>query len=321
MAHALAFIGDMASIAYKGEKPWHGLGQEMQDGMTLDQWRVAAGLDWEAKKQKVEFWTPEGYVKGDSNILYRSDNQKELGIVSDDYKVLQPKQVLDFYADLVADHGFEMETAGALHDGKRIWALARTGKDFRVAGNDLVQGYCLLATSFDKSLATRVQFTSVRVVCQNTLAMSYNAAKGTDYISVPHSAIFDDRRVKIDMGIYAESADTFEYNVNKLAMSKVSREDAVAFIMELMAPEAAKEGISTRKLNQVNEVVNLFAGRGKGSDLRSADGTLWGVVNAVTEYVDHYQGRTANTRMNSAWFGAGAELKSKAFKSALALAA
>lgn len=319
MAHALAFIGEQASMAYRGATPWHGLGQVMQDGMSLDQWRVAAGLDWEAKKQKVGFWEDGTFRQGDSNILYRSDNLKELGIVSDDYKVLQPKAVLEFYRDLVADHGFELETAGALHDGKRIWALARTGKDFRVAGTDLVEGYCLLATSFDKSLATRVQFTSVRVVCQNTLNMAYS--EGKNFVSVPHSAIFDDRKVKLDLGIYQDSVVKFEDKVNLLANTPVDKETAVRFIMELMAPEVDKDGISTRKLNQVNDVVSLFTGRGMGSDLRSAKGTMWGLVNAVTEYVDHHAGRSQGTRLNSAWFGQGAELKTSAFDKALALAA
>lgn len=319
MAHALAFIGDKASMAYRGQTPWHGLGQVMEENMTLDQWRVAAGLDWEAKKQKVGFFENGIFQQGDSNILYRSDTLKELGVVSDDYKVLQPKAVLEFYRDLVADHGFELETAGALHDGKRIWALARTGKDFRVAGTDLVEGYCLLATSFDKSLATRVQFTSVRVVCQNTLNMAYSSGK--NFVSVPHSAIFDERQVKLDLGIYQESAARFEEQVNMLANAPVDKETAVRFIMELMAPEADKDGISTRKLNQVNDIVGLFNGRGMGSDLRSANGTMWGLVNAVTEYVDHHAGRSQGTRLNSAWFGQGAELKGSAFEKALAMAA
>lgn len=319
MAHMIDMTTGMAAVAYNTRPCWHGLGQPMTDGMSLDQWRVAAGLDWEAKKQKVGFFENGVFQQGDSNILYRSDTLKELGVVSDDYKVLQPKAVLEFYRDLVADHGFEMETAGALHDGKRIWALARTGKDFRVAGTDLVEGYCLLATSFDKSLATRVQFTSVRVVCQNTLNMAYSSGK--NFVSVPHSAIFDERRVKIDLGIYSESAELFEERVHTLANTPVDKETAIRFIMELMAPDVDKEGISTRKLNQVNDVVGLFNGRGKGSDLRSANGTMWGLVNAVTEYVDHHAGRSQGTRLNSAWFGQGAELKSTAFEKALAMAA
>lgn len=317
--HALDFSNNRANMAYIGNTPWHGLGELMLPDQSVDQWRVAAGLDWEAIKRKVQFLDEAGMLRtGDSNILYRSDTKAELGIVSDDYHVLQPKQVMEFYRDLTAEHGFTLETAGSLHGGKRIWALARTGADFYVGPNDRVNGYLLLATSFDKSLATRAMFTTVRVVCQNTLAVAYG---GKEFISVPHSTIFNERQVKLDLGIYSQSTEQTRLDFQKLANSKISRQDAVDFLLELMAPEAKAEGVSTRKMNQVLEVSNLFAGRGMGATLDGASGTLWGVLNAVTEYVDHHAGRTANTRMNSAWFGDGAKLKGEAFKKALALAA
>jgi len=39
-----------------------------------------------------------------------------------------------------------------------------------------------------------------------------------------------------------------------------------------------------RALRKVQE---LYEGRGRGSQLDSARGTAWGLLNAVTEYVDH----------------------------------
>lgn len=316
--HELDFSLGRAGMAYIGQTPWHGLGSVMTEGQSLDQWRVAAGLDWEAKRQKITFMDEGQQYFGDSNILYRSDTKAELGVVSDDYRILQPKAVMDFYADLVADHGFTMETAGSLHGGKRIWALARTGKDFTIAGRDLVKGYVLLATSFDKSLATRIQFTSVRVVCQNTLSMSYAGAAGKDFVSVPHSAIFNENKVKLDLGIYQDNLKGFEWNVQKLANTPVNRETAIKFLTELLA---TKDEVSTRKMNQIQDVYSLYAGRGKGSQMEGSAGTLWGLLNAVTEHVDHHAGRTANTRMNSAWFGAGAALKTEAFNRAIEIAA
>lgn len=319
MAHALDFSNDRANMAYIGDTPWHGLGSVMEEGKSIDQWRVAAGLEWDAIKRKVQFTDNNGVLRtGDSNILFRSDTQAELGIVSDDYQVMQPAQVMEFYRDLTEEHGFTLETAGSLHGGKRIWALARTGSDFFVGPNDRVNGYLLLATSFDKSLATRVMFTNVRVVCQNTLGMAYG---GKDFISVPHSTIFNERQVKIDLGIYADASEATRLNFQKLANTNISKEDAVSFIMELMAPEVKADGVSTRKLNQVNEIAQLFNGNGMGSTLEGSAGTLWGALNAITEYVDHHAGRGQMTRLNSAWFGQGAELKSKAFAKALSLAA
>ncbi len=69
-------------------------------------------------------------------------------------------------------------------------------------------------------------------------------------------------------------------------------------------------------------VIELFAGQGKGSQLASANGTAWGLVNAVTEYVDHHRrAKSQDTRLDSAWFGQGASIKSKAWTEALKLVA
>ena len=64
----------------------------------------------------------------------------------------------------------------------------------------------------------------------------------------------------------------------------------------------------------------LFHGAGRGADLPSAKGTAYGLLNAVTEYVDHdKRARSNDTRLDSAWFGQGAQLKQEALKTALAL--
>jgi len=60
------------------------------------------------------------------------------------------------------------------------------------------------------------------------------------------------------------------------------------------------------------KVLELFDGKGMGSDLKGASGTKWGLLNAVTQYVDHERGHNADTRMSNAWFGDGNRLKSQA---------
>ena len=59
-----------------------------------------------------------------------------------------------------------------------------------------------------------------------------------------------------------------------------------------------------------------------GAELTAAKGTAWGLLCAVTEYVDHERrARSAEFRLDSAWFGQGAQLKQRALEQALALAA
>jgi phage/plasmid-like protein (TIGR03299 family) len=86
--------------------------------------------------------------------------------------VVQPREVLEFYRDLTEVAGYELETAGVLKAGRKFWALARTGKSAALKGNDVVNGYLLLATSCDGTLATVAMPTTVRVVCNNTLTIA-----------------------------------------------------------------------------------------------------------------------------------------------------
>jgi hypothetical protein len=46
-------------------------------------------------------------------------------------------------------------------------------------------------------------------------------------------------------------------------------------------------------------------------------GSIWGVLNAVTEHVDHHIGRIADNALWNSWFGAGETLKNDAFDKAL----
>lgn len=325
MAHMIDTSNGRDNMAYVGDKPWHGLGSELPDGASLDQWRVAAGLDWTAELQDLYFRsrTDSLVKKADSKIVYRSDTAAELGICSDRYKVVQPAQVMEFFRDLTEANDMRMETAGSLEGGKRIWALAATGDEFRLMGQDAVKGYVLLATSFDGSMATQAMFTSVRVVCHNTLSVAVSS-DGRSAVRVPHSTEFDGHKVKLEMGLVHAGWAAFETAAESLAERKVSAREQIDYILALMSTEAElkdPESLSTRKRNIIADILTRAQGRAIGSQYRAAQGTAWGLLNAVTEYVDHSQGNSTETRFKSAQFGQGATLKNDAFVAALKLVA
>ena len=165
MAHELASSKDMA---YVGETPWHGLGNKLPTNQPIEVWQQQAGMNFEIKQTSVLFnaATGDGNILNlrsnpDATVLYRSDTNEPLSVVSKRYKVVQPKDVLEFYRDLVKAGGFEIETAGVLKGGKKLWALAKTGQETLLPGLDKVKAYLLLATSCDGSLATTAQFCSI----------------------------------------------------------------------------------------------------------------------------------------------------------------
>jgi phage/plasmid-like protein (TIGR03299 family) len=309
------------SMAYTGQTPWHGLGNLLPAKQPLDIWQQAAGMDWTIEQSDVLYNVTSDALHirpfAMSKVLYRSDTLAPLSVVSKRYNVVQPHEVLHFYQDLVQAGGFELETAGVLKGGRKLWALAKTGQDMRLNGGDTVKSYLLLATSCDGTLCTTAQFTSLRVVCNNTLQMALNDK--VDAIKVPHSTKFNPKHVKEVLGLGLANWDLFQRNIHELSHRSVSPTEAIIFFSDLINDPTDDDDniVLSRPTLKLQE---LYQGTGMGSDLVSAKNTAWGLVNAVTEYVDHHRrARSQDNRLDSAWFGQGAQLKTLALNRALTL--
>ena len=317
------------SMAYVGEQPWHGLGNRLAPNQPLEVWATQAGMDWSIEEAEVRFVAAGNKNLGsihafpEQKVLYRSDTKAPLSVVSARYQVVQPAEILDFYKDLTEVSGFELETAGVLKEGKKLWALARTGQSATLKGRDEINGYLLLATACDGTLATTAQYTSVRVVCNNTLAIALGDSTGA--VKVPHRSQFDAQAVKRQLGIAVSSWDAFMVRMKALSEHKVSDTTAETYLRRVLTYSttnpADRDAITTNE-RAIRAVGQLYAGRGKGADLASASGTAFGLLNAVTEYCDHHRrARSEDHRRDAAWFGAGATLKQRAWDEAMKLVA
>ena len=326
MAHELDFSKGFAAVAYRNEVPWHSYGQPWQEGWTLEQWTEHAGLDHEVERRKVF------YESGDSKIaipgmrgLVRSDNDALLSVVGKGYKVVQPREVISFFKDLIEDQGFELETAGALVGGKRVWALAKTGKNFTIPGTtDEILAYLLLATSYDKQFSTTGQWTAIRVVCNNTLEFSLEIADGANkqnhVFRVPHSQTFNEQEMKGSLGLLGDSWNKFTDDVQAMAQAPVSKKQAVEFFMEILGYEDEDAQVTLDDSYLVKKMLQSYQ-YAPGQKLASAKDTAWGLVNAVSHFTDHTRRAHNNgTRVNNAWFGQSAGLKRRAFSAAKELA-
>ncbi|MGG1946839.1 DUF932 domain-containing protein [Trinickia sp. NRRL B-1857] len=314
------------TMAYVGQEPWHGLGNKLTPKQPIEVWADRAGMNWTIESSEVRYVTGSSGIGAihafpDQKVLYRSDTKSALSVVSARYQVVQPREILEFYRDLTEVGGFELETAGVLKEGRKFWALAKTGQSGLLKGKDKISGYLLLATACDGTLATTAQFTSVRVVCNNTLQIALGDSSSA--VKVPHRSQFDAQAVKRQLGIAISSWDAFMARTKALSERKVSDAAADAFLRRVLTYSTAN--VADRDAIAVNEraikaVGQLYAGRGKGADLASASGTAWGLLNAVTEYVDHHRrARSDDHRRDAAWFGQGATIKQKAWDEALKL--
>ena len=336
-------------IAYVGETPWHGLGNQLSPNQPLEVWAQQAGMDWRIESSNVSYMAQNERGQSiimpfeEQRVLYRSDTHAPLSVVSQRYQEVQPKEILEFYRDLTEQSGFELETAGVLKGGKKFWALARTGQSTALKGKDVSNGYILLATACDGTLATTAQFTSIRVVCNNTLAIALRGqSSSAGVVKVPHSTKFDAEKVKQQLGISVRAWDEHMYEMKQLTQRKVSQQEAKAYFdavfnnstMSISDPEEniiqfyhnvaqqAQEKKPEPNGRAMNKALGMFNGQGRGADLSSAKDTAYGLLCSITEFVDHERrAMSTDHRLDSAWFGAGAGLKQRGLEQALALIA
>ncbi len=326
MPHGIDQTSGKPAIAYVGATPWHGLGERLEQGKPIETWVKSAGLDWSVDMLPVQYQFREQLrVVGDRFVVVRTDTGEPLSVVSGDYQAVQPRDILEFYRNLVSEQGYALETAGALNGGRKIWALARTGLVSRVAesAKDELHGFLLLATSFDKTLATTAAFTCVRVVCQNTLAIALDEATGSrrPYVKTEHTRLFDAEKVKEKLGLLGNPWTTFSETCNKMAQYSMEDSAAKTFFQSVIFTEkeiSHPQQVSAKKTNELHRILALRTSA-PGQSLNTTKATLWGAVNAITYYVDFVKGREADARLDSAWFGAGAELKEKAWQRAVSL--
>lgn len=297
---------------------WHGLGQAVEhaDVHNVDHWRQAAGMDWRIQRSKVRYASEAGLVHElpSQHVLFRSDTKAALGVVSDGYKVVQPRQVVEFFRDLVEAGGMELSAMGTLQGGRRFWATAQIGEAAPVSVRDKIGGYVLLSTSADGSLATEARLTTVRVVCANTLAMA--RGEGRAAFKLSHRSVFDADRIKADMKLNDQAWLQFRQDVRRLAEKAVDRRAAEHLVAHILAGSDDQKALDKARESSRGyaKILDLFNGQGKGAMLDGVYGTAWGLLNAVTEYVDHHTAsRTAENRFISAQWGNGADVKTTAF--------
>lgn len=337
MAHNIDSSNGRDNIAYLGSRNdvWHRLGTEMAPGMSIDDWAVAAGLNWRAVKTQahlslpVEGWqslTPDQRFAPieDRFHLVRSDTARPLGYVSDVYQPVQPRDVLDWFQQYISvDPRFQLDVAGSLKGGEIIWATATFNGGIDVAGDKHV-ARLLMTTTFDGSGATTNQGTMTRVVCNNTL----NAALGESYrtdksgkravpvIRTRHNTRFLPQKVSAELGAIAESFESYATMGNAMVNVAMSKQQVSEFFKQLLEIpfDAKKEDISGKRMNAFTALSNAYSATLQEGTPRE---TQWAALNAVTRFADHEKhvkgGETAGeARFLSSQFGSGAQLKAKA---------
>lgn len=341
MAHELSFINGVAEFAFlEGTPVWHGHGQPVPAEMSrsIDYWGQASNLaNWQVMSTPMlgyDSISGEIITMETRKMLYRSDTRMPLADVGANFKEVQPMKLIETFRRCFDELGYHMLTCGALFGGRKIWAQASIGEPTYILGQERVDGKLLAATANDGTMKTRFQYTQTAVVCNNTLRM----ATSTDAESVEVSHALEWTPDQIHEMLELNTKDRVEWLRLAEQMASIHilpkeaqalfdfcfngpmKADELKLIEEAQASEdtAALAAAADRGNSKaIDTCTDLFLGEGLGMNLDCRRLTLWGAVNAVTEFIDHHrQCKTMDARIDRAWFGDGATIKNRAWEEA-----
>lgn len=315
---------EIENMVYVGAAPWHNLGRKFEAPPSLEEALVAAGLDWTVSTEPLFSGSGE---EVEALLTRRSTDQSILGVVGPNYTPLQNTEAFDFFRPFIDEKAAFIETAGSLRQGKRVWVLAKINRDpMVIKGDDVVEKYVLLSNSHDGTLAVRVGFTPVRVVCNNTLSMAINS-EASKLIRIKHTknVVSNLESVQAIMNLADSEFEATAEQYRLLTMKDINSKDLEKYVKlvfnttaKIVEAKGNVENINNKRI--IEQIVPLFE-KGRGNDMPEVKGTLWAAYNAVNEYLQYERGSDNGNRMDSMWFGDAARLNKKALETALIMAA
>jgi phage/plasmid-like protein (TIGR03299 family) len=319
MSHGITKTDTMFSANRR--MPWHGLGVVL-DGppASIDEALEQAGLAWRVSSAEVLIerrpqWTDDFGAEYSAELVpavtpdgsrYRANVREDtgdlLGIVSEDYRVVDNREAFAFLDALIGSELY-FETAGSLHGGRRVWVLARLPEWVEVGG-DQTATYVYVANSHDGTLAVTAAATSVRIVCANTLGWALRksdqgkaAARTFRFRHTGDLALkFDEARQVIGMTL--NWARRFKELGDRLAREPISTQRLERSVLEPLF--AVQEGMGkvarANRQRAKGDVLDLFRGRGPAGDTSgNSPGTKWAAANAIAEHADFGRRYTKRT--------------------------
>ena len=335
-------VAAVETMAWTGQVPWHGEGLEVAPDLTPHEMMKAAELDWTVSKRPIFTThkpTSEYPIKQDEDgnnyyadlemlnnpdrfALMRDSDNTWLGTCSGDYQVIQNERIFDFFQKFSKHANISMETAGSLRGGKDIFGLAKLNDNFALPGGDEINGFVLFRQPHEPGYAMSILDTEVRVVCSNTLQLALRQQSAAKF-TMSHRTEFND--VKEDealrtMGAVYERRAEFKEAAEFLAKKKAKDKEVIEFISKLYQPKILvdhkpEEGPIQDNFSKIPKAVFEALVTAPGADNKSAKGTWWGALNAVTFVEDHQ--RTGENKVYNAMFGEASKRKTTAMNLAI----
>jgi phage/plasmid-like protein (TIGR03299 family) len=317
MSHGITDTDSMFSVNSRRQPPWHGLGVVLDEyPKSIDEALEKAGLGWKVSNGDVLVvkraeWIDDFGAKHPPELIpakgfkanVREDTGDVLGIVSDEYEVVDNRDAFRFLDALIGSE-MHFETAGSLLGGRRVWVLARL-PEYVELGGDLSATYVYVANSHDGSMAVTAAVTPIRIVCANTLGAALRQAEH----GVAAQRTFRFRHTGNLQAKFAEARQVLGMTINyqkqfKELADRMAREPIAEWALErrvlrhlwTIDEDLGKVARANRE-RTIESVLAIFRGRDAlGDTTGNSPDTKWVAFNAIAEQLDF--GRRYTSRTN-----------------------
>ena len=299
------------------KQPWHQFGDHLPNASVGD---LLDNPNYNYRVVSHPLEGAGGLRAAKKHGLWREDTGELLGIVSPDYEIVQNEVGLRFFEPLVAKGLASIDTLGLFAGGKRFWILARMNlTPVEVLEDDLIEPYLLYTQGHDGHSAIRIQPTSVRVLCSNTISWALQSSE-TPKFRVSHqrgvSEMIDElRRYYLDsMQLWKCTSDSYSRLVERRNLNV-----GKYFQQILLSQSLADEHTSLRNKHMKLQLNKLWQAYEREAQWlpEAARGSAYHALQAVTHYTAHLRGRDSKTRLRENWLGESARLRQTAMDFAL----
>lgn len=270
---------------------WESVGNNFRTKSLKDAFK-AYDLDYEVATSPVfgKNSVGEDIVLPRRMITYRTDNNTPFGIVSDRYPVIQNSEALNFIENVIQDADMELINGGHTSWGS-FYLIGELPE--MIILEDAVRPHLIFQSSHDGSVPLKATICMLRIACQNQFARSFKESPAT--IKILHRG---DTEAKIKTasetlkGVYSY-LQTYQNEAERLAKVKVTSAKFNQIVEGYFKiPEDATPRVEQRIMDQRDAFRMAY----DSSDNQNLKGSMWGVINAFTDYSTHREVKNLENR-------------------------
>lgn len=290
----------LANTTSTSERIYKGVGATVETGMSLPEQVKAASLDWRVETSPIRYGADFHLVDSEQyrKAIYREDTGELLDTVGKGWQPFQNEQIVDTFNQFAIANELNIERLGSLDKGRCIFAVANLNEQFALSGEDIVTGKILITNYHKSGCGLRIDLMATRLVCSNGMTMPVRI--GGKVIS--HVGGYDEVRVREVLNSAKTNFVEYQEQSQLLAQRPVTDAEAMLLLVNSFG-DPLKEIDDQPAM--IKTCFSLFKGQGQGASLLSSYDTAWGLLNSVTEYINHQSPTRggAEVHASSLWLG------------------